>query len=162
MRACTTSVLLSVCSPMAELEGQVPSGPAVVSPAPMDCGFSLRNCNSILPRVLSNSWGTLADDHEQQTFLWPCSRPPSPRTGPPAGVELSALCPVGCRPPPRPTCPTGDCHHAAGSEHRCLAETGSRCGSQAPATLGSSGLGPLARGQLRAAVLTGQKGVGSY
>lgn len=52
--------------------------------------------------------------------------------GPPAGVEPSALCPPACRRSARPTFPAGECHHAACSEHSCLAKASSRCGAQRP------------------------------
>ena len=77
--------------------------------------------------------------------------------GPPVGVELSALCPPACRPTPRPTFPAGECHHAACSEHSCLAKASSRCEARAPTALGSSSLNPTDPRQLRAAVLIEQK-----
>lgn len=81
----------------------------------------------------------------------------SPLAGPPVGVELSALCPPACRPTPRPTFPAGECHHAACSEHSCLAKASSRCEARAPTALGSSSLNPTDPRQLIAAVLIEQK-----
>ena len=52
--------------------------------------------------------------------------------GAPAGVGPSALCPPACRPSTRPPFPAGECHHAACSEHSCLAKASSRCGAQRP------------------------------
>jgi hypothetical protein len=44
----------------------------VVSPKPRTVG-SQPNCDSILPLGLSNSWGSLSHDWEQQTFFLYCS-----------------------------------------------------------------------------------------
>ena len=77
--------------------------------------------------------------------------------GPPVGVELSAPCPLGCRPTPRPTFPAGECHRAACSEHSCLAKASSRCEARAPTALGSGILHPTDPQQLRAAVFIEQK-----
>lgn len=76
---------------------------------------------------------------------------------PPAGVEPSALCPSACRPAPRATFPAGECHHAACSEHSCLAKGSSRCEAQAQLRLAAAFSILLTHGQLRAAVLIEQK-----
>lgn len=131
----------------------LPSGSSVLEiPGSGDFGFPARlqehPAPGSYPTAGSPSRSTKSNRHSFHMALTS-----APRAGPPAGGELPALCPPACRPTPRPTLPAGKYHHAAHSEHSCLAKASGRCEARAPAALGNSILDPSDPQQLRAAVL---------
>lgn len=79
----------------------------------------------------------------------------SPLAGPSIGMEASDLLPA-CTPTPLPTFPAGECHHAACSEHSCLANAGSRCGTR-PHCAWQQPPHATDHGQLREAVFPEQR-----